>query len=139
MWSFALLFWLGTVIATSNERSVTGVSLAVAAILGVPFLLLSLIDLGKALKDENGGNFRATRPTWVLAQLQAAFGAVCMASAAFTLYQNVPAWFAAPAGLRRVLLAAWIFCGVLLVVIGFFYIYSAFARSHKGTSGRGKV
>jgi hypothetical protein len=44
----------------SNDRSAIAVSVAIAAILGVPFLLLSLIDLGKALRSESGGNFRMT-------------------------------------------------------------------------------
>ena len=139
MWSLALLLGLGIVIAISNDRSVIGISVVTVAILGVPFLLLSLIDLGKALGDESGGNFRATKSTWLLAQLQAVFGAVCMAAAAFTLYRNIPAWFASPVGFHSVLLAVWIFSAVLLVVVGFFYIYSAFARPHKGQSGEGDV
>ena len=139
MWSVALLLGLGIVIAISNDRSVMGLSVVIAAILGVPFLLLSLIDLGKALRDEGGGNFRATKSTWLLAQLQAVFGAVCMGAAAFTLYQNIPAWFAGPVGFHRVLLVVCIFSAVLLVVVGFFYIYSAFARPHRGQSGEGDV
>jgi hypothetical protein len=139
MWSVAFLLGLGIVIAISNDRSVIGLSVVIAAILGVPFLFLSLIDLGKALRDESGGNFRATKSTWLLAQLQAVFGAVCMAAAAFTLYQNIPAWFASPLGFHGVLLAVWIFSAVLLVVVGFFYIYSAFAHPRRGQSGEGDV
>jgi hypothetical protein len=135
----ALLLGLGIVIAISNDRSAIGLSVVIAAILGVPFLLLSLIDLGKALRDESGGNFRATKSTWLLAQLQAVFGAVCMAAAAFTLYQNIPAWFASPAGFHRVLLVVWVLSAALLIVVGFFYIYSAFARPHRGQSGKGDV
>jgi hypothetical protein len=138
MWSLALLFGLGA-IAISNDRSVIGLCVVIAAILGIPFLLLSLIDLGKALRDESRGNFRATKSIWLLAQLQAVFGAVCMAVAAFTLYQNIPAWLASPAGFHSVLLAVWVFSAVLLVVVGFFYIYSAFARPYKGHSGEGDV
>jgi uncharacterized membrane protein len=139
MWSVAFLLGLGIVIAICKDRSVIGLSAVIAAILGVPVLLLSLIDLGKALRDESGGNFRAKKSTWLLAQLQAVFGAVCMAAAALTLYQNIPAWFVSRSGFHGVLLAVWIFSAVLLVVVGFFYIYSAFTRPHGGQSSEGDV
>lgn len=131
MWSLALLLGMAAIAVISDDRSAIAVSVAIAAILGAPFLLLSLIDLGKALRSESGGNFRASKATWLLTQLQAVFGAVCMAAAAFTLYQNIPAWFVSPAGFHRLLLAVWVVVAVLFVVVGFFFVYSAFARPRK--------
>src|SRR5690348_2896837 len=120
MWSSAFLLSMAAVAVISNDRFVIAVSVAIAAILGVPFLLLSLIDLGKALRSESGGNFRASKATWLLAQLQAVLGAVCMAAATFTLCQNIPAWLVSPPGFHHLLLAVWVVVAVLFVVVGFF-------------------
>lgn len=136
MWSLALLLGTAAIATISDDRSAQALSVAVAVILGVPFLLLSLIDLGKALRSESGGNFRATKATWVLTQLQAVFGAVCMAAAAFNLYLNIPAWLVSPAGFHRLLLAVWVIVAVLFVAVGFFYVYSAFARPRKDQSAK---
>jgi len=134
MWSLAFLLGMAAVAVISNDRSAIAVSVAIAAILGVPFLLLSLIDLGKALRSESGGNFRASKATWLLAQVQAVLGAVCMAAATFTLYQNIPAWLVSPPGFHHLLLGVWVVVAVLFVVVGFFYVYSAFARPRKDRS-----
>jgi hypothetical protein len=97
-----------------------------------------LLDLGGALRNESVVASSKSWLTCLLSQLQAAFGAVCMAAAAFTVYHNAIAWASSTAQMR-VLLAAYIFIGLLMVYVGFNYIRSAFASERKGGSGGANV
>ena len=138
-WSFVFLLALVAVFVSANDPSARAVSAAFAAILGVPFLLLSLFDLGRALKSEDNAGPRTSRLVWLLSQLQAAFGAVCMAAAAFTVYHNVLAWPVTPTAGGRALLAVFVVGGLLMVVAGFSFIHSAFARGRKSSAGKDDV
>ena len=110
----------------AQDQSLAGLVVVFAVVLGIPFLLLSLIDLGRALRADAGGDFRATKATWLLTHLQAAFGAVCMAAAAFAVYQNLASWFGGTTDSHWVLVLAYVILGLGMVLVGFRFIYSAF-------------
>lgn len=50
-------------LALAVDRGLAAIFVALICLVGLPCLLLSLIDLGKALRSQNGGDFRATRGT----------------------------------------------------------------------------
>ena len=139
LWSSAFLLGLATIFAFSSDPAPRAVSVAFAAILGVPFLLLSLFDLGSALRIESSGNFRASWPTLLLSELQGAFGAIGMAAGAFTVYHNVALWLVTPPGPRHHLLVIFILAGLLMVFVCFHFTYSAFVRPSKSDQGRDDV
>jgi uncharacterized membrane protein len=114
-----------------GDRSVTAVVIAFTFALGIPVLLLLLIDLGRALRVERDGDFRATRTTWLLAHLQAALGALCMAVGGFSVIHRVSLWLTGTANFNGVMLLIWIPIGIGMVVVGFSYIWSAFTRDRK--------
>ena len=79
-------------LAFTVDRSLAGIFVVLLFLLGLPGLLLSLIDLGKSLRAEHGGNFRATKATWWLTQLQATLGALCAAVGGFGVYAALSDW-----------------------------------------------
>ncbi len=134
IWS--LLFLLALIVIAISDHDLASVSIGCALILGGPFLLLSLIDLGRVLKSLNGEDFRATKATWLLTQLQAALGAVCVAAGGFATYINFIAWFSGAANLSDIVHLIWIPMGILLVIVGILYIYTTFAVDRKDVSGK---
>jgi hypothetical protein len=132
--SALFLVALVVVAVVANEASLRSVAIAFAAILGLPFVLLSSIDLGRVLRSESGGNFRASRTTWLLSHVQAAFGAVCMATAAYAIYHNVSVWRDGTAGFHGAMLFVWIPMGLALIVVGFNFIRTAFLPERQKAS-----
>jgi hypothetical protein len=124
--SFALLLVLGTIALGADDQSIKGVAAAFAVILGVPFVLLSLIDLGGILRVEAGGDYQATKAAWLLSHLQAAFGATCMAAAGYATYYNVTTWLNGTAKFHGAVLLLSVPMGVALIVVGIDYVWSAF-------------
>jgi hypothetical protein len=115
----------------ADDPSLRAVAMAFGGILGLPFVLLSSIDLGRVLRSESGGDFRASRATWLLSHIQAAFGAVCMAAAAYAVYHNVSVWLAGTADFHGAMLFIWVPLGLALIVVGFLMIRTAFMAEAK--------
>jgi len=125
--SMALLIVFGGVAIVADDRSLSSVAIVFGLVLGIPFSLLSLIDLGKVLRSRNNGNYKASKTTWILSQLQAAFGSVSIAAAAYGLYRVVSTWHNGTAEFNGMMLFIWVPMGLAMIVIGFHYIWSAFA------------
>jgi hypothetical protein len=102
------------------------VAIVSAVILGFPFVLLSSIDLGRVLREEHGGDFRASTATWLLSQVQAGFGAVCMAAGAYSAYMGVRAWRGGVENWQEAIPLFGIPTGILMVLVGFQFIRSSF-------------
>ena len=111
-----------------QDRSVVGVAIAFAAILGLPCFLLSVADLGRALKIEHGGNYRATVATRLLSTYRAVGGAICVAVAGYALFRTVRALVNHTSTTPIALQLVWALTASLLVSIGFFLIVRAFAK-----------
>jgi len=124
-----LVAWL------SDIQSLVGVVLVFAALVGIPVLLLSLIDLGLILRAEHGGDYRATVTTRVLSHVQAGFGAVCMAAAGAVVYHHIRNYATDSAESQGAWVFLWVPMGILLALVGFSYIHSAFAPPTEETSG----
>ena len=126
--SVAFLLMLFAASFGAHSAQVVGVAITFAVVLGLPSLLLSLADLGRALKIEHAGNFRATATTRVLSYYRAAGGAICIAASAYTLGCNIPELLnrtsAAPVTLQMLRVVG----GVALVLVGFLVIFHAFAK-----------
>ena len=125
--SVAFLLMLFAASFGARSTQVAGVAITFAAVLGLPSLLLSLADLGRALKIEHAGNFRATAATRILSYYRAAGGAICIAASAYTLGRNIPELLnrtsaAVTLPMLRVV------GGVALVLVGFMVIFHAFAK-----------
>jgi hypothetical protein len=131
VWSLALILIIAATAWIADDRSATAVVIAFTFVLGIPVLLLLLIDLGRALRIESGGDFRATRTTWLLAHLQAALGALCMAVGGFSVFHTISLWLTGTANFDRAMLLIWIPVGIGMVIVGFSYIWSAFTRDRK--------
>ena len=132
--SLALVFVLITIALGADDRSVVAVAIAFACFLGIPFLLLSLIDLGHILRAESGGDFNATIATRLLSHLQAAFGATCMGAGGYVVYDGVARLsqtveFDTGALFLRAL------TGIGIFVVGVGYIWSAFVPGRKEPGG----
>jgi hypothetical protein len=67
----------------------------------------------------------------LLSHVQAAFGAVCMAAAAYAIYHNVNLWRDGTADFHGAMLFIWIPIGLALILVGFNFIRTAF-RSLSG-------
>jgi len=124
--STVLLVVLGGIAIVADDRSLSGVAIVFGLVLGIPFLLLSLVDLGRTLRSRNSGNYKASKTAWILSQLQAAFGSVSIAAAAYGLYRVVSAWYNGTAEFDSVMLFIWIPTGLGMIAVGFHYIWSAF-------------
>jgi len=124
--SMVLLVVLGGIAIVADDRSLSGVAIVFGFALGIPFLLLSLVDLGRTLRSRNNGNYKASKTTWFLSQLQAAFGSVSIAATAYGLYHAVSAWYNGSAEFNSVMLFIWVPTGLGMIVVGFHFIWSAF-------------
>jgi hypothetical protein len=133
--SGVLLVGFVVVALVANDPSLRAVAIAFAAILGLPFVLMSSIDLGRVLRSESDGNVRASRATWLLSHVQAAFGAVCMAAAAYAIYHNVNLWRDGTADFHGAMLFIWIPIGLALILVGFNFIRTAFAPERREVPG----
>jgi hypothetical protein len=133
--SLSFLLALAVVSILAQDRSLVAVAVVFAFVLGLPGLLLSIADLGRALKIEHGGNYRATGTTRLLSHYRAAGGAICTSAALYTLFRNIQALLngtsAQPVMFQLLLVLgglAWAVLGVLLIV-------RAFAKESGGPSG----
>jgi hypothetical protein len=126
--SVVFLLALAAISVAAQDRSVVGAAIMFAVILGLPCLLLSIADLGRALKIEHGGNYRATGATRLLSHYRAAGGAICVSVAAFALFQNVRALISGSSDAPIALQLFWVLLGILFVLIGLLLIVRAFAK-----------
>jgi hypothetical protein len=122
------LFAVGLVVegVLDTDSPFGPVAIVSAVILGFPFVLLSLIDLGRVLRAEHKGDFRASKATWLLSQMQAGFGAVCMAAGGYAAYINLGAWRNGARNFQGVISLLGIPMGLLLILVGYQFIRSAF-------------
>ena len=133
--SVVFLLGLAAISIAAQDRSVDGVAIAFAAILGLPCFLLSVADLGRALKIEHGGNYHATATTRLLSHYRAAGGAICISVAAYSLFQNVRALVNGTSNVPIALQLFWVLLGITMVLIGFFLIVRAFAKESDDAQG----
>ena len=126
--SVVFLLGLAAISLAVEDRSLVGVAVAFATILGLPCLLLSIADLGRALKIEHGGNYRATPTTRLLSHYRAAGGAICVSVAGYTLFQSVRALVNGTSTASIALQLFWVLLGIMMSVVGFLLIVRAFAR-----------
>jgi hypothetical protein len=124
--SLQFLLPLAAVLVFAHDQSLVAVAAALAFVLGLPCLLLSIADLGRALKIEHGGNYRATFATRLLSYYRATGGAICISVALYTLFRNIQTLIngtsAQPVMLQLLLVLgslAWGLLGVLLTVRAF--------------------
>jgi len=111
-----------------------GVAIASAVIIGLPCLLLSIADLGRALKIEHGGDYRATIAVNLLSHYRAAGGAVCISAAGYMLFQNLRALIKGTSTAPLALQLFWLILGLLMVIVGFFdHIPCVCQRTHPET------
>lgn len=128
----SLAFLLALAAAAVVATPFAGVAIASAVIVGVPCLLLSVADLGRALKIEHDGNYRATIATNLLSHYRAAGGAICIAAAGYMLFQNVRALVNGTSSSPIALQLLWLAMGALMVAVGFLLIIRAFAKESAG-------
>ena len=132
--SLAFLLLLLAVSLVVQDQSTVGVAIAFAVILGLPSLLLSVADLGRALKIEHAGNYRATAFTRLLSHYRAAGGAICIAVAGYTLFRYLPALINGTSAEPVTLQFARVVGGGLLAFLGFMIIVKAFAKESDESS-----
>jgi len=121
--SVAFMLVMVIMAKVADDRSLVSIALAFTVILGIPVVLLSSIDLGRVLRMERGGNFLTTKMTWFLTQLQAAFGAICIAAGGYAAYYNLIDWVKGKGSLPWI----WMVMGLMMTKVGFDYIRSVFA------------
>jgi hypothetical protein len=107
------------------------VAIVSAVILGFPFVLLSSIDLGRVLRSEHEGDFRSSKATWLLSQVQAGFGAVCMAAGAYAVYVGINAWRDSTVNFQGAMSFLGIPMGLGCILVGFQFIRSAFVPERR--------
>ncbi len=129
--SVAFLALLVVMAWPADDRGSPVRAIALGAFVGLPFVILSLIDWGKALRRSSDGNFRGSLGARLLSHFQAGVGAICMAAGAYAISHDLFAWYRGAGGFSGPIVLVWIISGAGLVAIGFVWIWSAFASGNQ--------